>query len=56
LKDVDHVEYYPAAGTQKKRWKAGKGAGVLMGKESDEEASLSASFHLFFFISKLTST
>lgn len=27
-----------------------------MGKESDEEASLSASFHLFFFISKLTST
>lgn len=28
----------------------------LMGKESDEEASLSASFHLFFFISKLTST
>jgi len=33
-----------------------KGAGVSDGKRSDGEASLSASFHLFFFILKLTST
>jgi len=54
VSSIDH----PAAGAggKKRSTSSGRGAGALMGKESDEEASLSASFHLFFFISKLTST